>query len=142
MKTVLRLLLVPLLAASLTSCGDSSSGTHPTELSSLRSRFRPRNALRLPPDAVAHATRAALKKAPKVWGVRYSRKAIMTNAARAPFDSERSDYVKRQCGRRVWRRTVVVYLLLPKFLPSASLSQGILLVSHLRKGWTVWDRVH
>ena len=53
MKTVLRLLLVPLLAASLTSCGDSSSGTHPTELSSLRSRFRPRNALRLPPDAVA-----------------------------------------------------------------------------------------
>jgi hypothetical protein len=37
---------------------------------------------------------------------------------------------------------VVVDLLFPKMLPSASLSQGVVLVSRFRTGYRVWEAGH
>jgi hypothetical protein len=39
-------------------------------------------------------------------------------------------------------RTVVVDLLFPKMLPSASLSEGAVFVSLFRTGYQVWDVAH
>jgi len=46
------------------------------------------------------------------------------------------------CSSRVRNRTVVVDLLFPKMLPSASLSEGVVLVSLFRAGYPVWDVAH
>ena len=40
------------------------------------------------------------------------------------------------------RRTVVVDLLFPKMLPSASLSEAVVLVSRFRTGYRVWEVAH
>jgi hypothetical protein len=42
----------------------------------------------------------------------------------------------------VWRRTVVVYLTLRAFEPSASLSQKVYFVGRFRAGYRVWEVVH
>jgi len=46
------------------------------------------------------------------------------------------------CSSRVRNRTVVVDLLFPKMLPSASLSEGMVFVSLFRAGYPVWDVAH
>jgi len=50
--------------------------------------------------------------------------------------------VKLECGARVWRRTVVVYITLRGFLPSASLSERVSFVSRFRTGYRVWEIAH
>ena len=50
--------------------------------------------------------------------------------------------VKHQCGSKDASRTVVVYITLRKFLPSASLSERVSFVSHFRSGWRVWESAH
>lgn len=52
--------------------------------------------------------------------------------ASTPFD----------CSNKARRRTVVVDLLFPKVLPSASLSKGVVLVSRFPSGYRVWDVAH
>jgi hypothetical protein len=54
----------------------------------------------------------------------------------------RGQEVKRQCGPAAFRRTIVVGLLFPKELPSASLSQGTVFVSLLPTGYGVWEVAH
>jgi hypothetical protein len=49
---------------------------------------------------------------------------------------------KRECGVRVWRRTIVVYIDLRAFHPSASLSERVSYVSRFRTGYRVWEIVH
>jgi hypothetical protein len=49
---------------------------------------------------------------------------------------------KTECGTQVWRRTVVVYITLRAFLPSASLSERVSFVSRFRNGYRVWQIVH
>ena len=49
---------------------------------------------------------------------------------------------KAECGARVWRRTVVVYITLRAFLPSASLSERVSFVSRFRTGYRVWQIVY
>jgi hypothetical protein len=46
------------------------------------------------------------------------------------------------CSTQVRNRTVVVDLLFPKMLPSASLSEGVVLVSLFRTGYQVWQVAH
>jgi hypothetical protein len=48
----------------------------------------------------------------------------------------------RPCGRVAFARTVVVYITLRKFLPSASLSQRVSFVSRFSTGWRVWYIAH
>jgi hypothetical protein len=52
--------------------------------------------------------------------------------ASTPFD----------CNSQVRNRTVVVDLLFPRMLPSASLSEGVVLVSRFRAGYQVWAVAH
>jgi hypothetical protein len=105
----------------------------------------PRKALPLPPDALAGATRAALREAPSLYGGTRGidtgdRRA--TRAAVANVAGTRGRQVRRECARRAQRRTVVVGLEFPRMLPSASLSQGTLFISRLGRGYQVWHVAH
>jgi hypothetical protein len=64
-----------------------------------------------------------------------------TEAVLAPFDQDRGGYA-RKCGSAVHTRTVVVYLEFPAMKPSASLSEGVLLVSRFRGSYRVWAQLH
>jgi hypothetical protein len=54
----------------------------------------------------------------------------------------RGGMVKHYCGSAGTAKTVVVYIRLRKFLPSASLSQRVSFVSRFRSGWRVWEIAH
>ena len=59
---------------------------------------------------------------------------LVLGAALAITDRQRGSAAKFECGARVWRRTVVVYVRLRALLPSQSLSQGVLFVGRFRHG--------
>jgi hypothetical protein len=98
---------------------------------------------RLPGDAVARAALAALDQAPAVYhGTKLERMRV-TQAILARLDDPgRGGYARVQCGRRVQNRTVVVYLEFPAMRPSASLSQGVVLVSRFAGEYRVWAQLH
>ena len=100
----------------------------------------PREARPLPPDAVAAARRIALREAPRLRG-RDARGARVVAAAPATR-AERGGAVGHDCGRRVRRRTVVVDLVLPRLLPSASLSQTTFAIAWTGDGARVWSVLH
>jgi hypothetical protein len=60
----------------------------------------------------------------------------------ATGDRQRGPQAKYECGTRVWRRTVVVYITLRAFLPSASLSEKVFFVGRFKHGYRVWQVVH
>jgi len=66
----------------------------------------------------------------------------VVSASFAPTDRGRGPEAKFECGARVWRRTVVVYVTLRAFLPSASLSEKVFFVGRFRGGYRVWQVVH
>jgi hypothetical protein len=125
-------------AASGASIQQRARQTH--DASKGQESLCPHNLRPLPPDAVAPAARAGLAAASRIWG-EAAHRAIITDAARAEFDSDRGPEAKRQCGKG-WGRTVVVYLFFPKLRFSSSLSQGVLFVARFPAGWRVWERVH
>ena len=100
----------------------------------------PKDALPLPAEAVARAADQARIQAPAlykgfgpavvelVWRAKFK----LTVWAAAPF----------HCSPRARNRTVVVDLLFPKMLPSASLSEGVVFVSLFRTGYQIWDVAH
>jgi hypothetical protein len=100
----------------------------------------PRDALPLPAEAVARAADQARIQAPALYKgfgpavveLAWLAKFKLTVWAAAPFN----------CSQRVRDRTVVVDLLFPKMLPSASLSEGVVFVSLFRTGYQVWDVAH
>lgn len=102
----------------------------------------PRAARPLPGDALAGATRAALREAPRLYSGVDTRDRRATVAALATVDGARGRQVRRQCGPRVQRRTVVVMLEFPHLLPSASLSQGTVFVARIGRRYHVWQVAH
>jgi hypothetical protein len=66
----------------------------------------------------------------------------VVGAALATNDHLRGSEAKFDCGTRVWRRTVVVYITLRALLPSASLSQNVFFVGRFKHGYRVWQVVH
>jgi hypothetical protein len=108
----------------------------------LRSQHCPEGAPRLTRDAPAPATTAALAEAPSAFREIDTDRARVNAAARATQGRPRGRMVKRMCGRRVERRTVVVELLFPEMLPSASLSQGTVFVSPFADGYHIWFVAH
>lgn len=101
----------------------------------------PRATTILRPDAVAGATEAALAQADRVYRGTNLKGARVIKAVRATADAERGGYAKIKCGRKIQARTVVVYLDFPAERPSASLSQGVVVVSPTTHGYTAWARV-
>jgi len=63
-------------------------------------------------------------------------------AAFATADHQRGPQARYSCGTRVWRRTVVVYVLDRASLPSQSASQRVYFVGRFRNGYYVWQVVH
>jgi hypothetical protein len=57
-------------------------------------------------------------------------------------DPGRGGYARVKCGRRAQVRTVVVDLDFPAMRPSASLSQGVVLVSRFSGAYRVWAQLH
>lgn len=100
----------------------------------------PADALPLPAEAVARAADQARIQAPalhKGFGpavveLAWLAKFKLSVWAAAPF----------HCNSRVRNRTVVVDLLFPRMLPSASLSEGVVFVSLFPTGYQVWDVAH
>jgi hypothetical protein len=97
----------------------------------------PRTALPFPANPIAAATRAAIAHE------RPSARPQITEGVIAWDDLRgRGGEVKFQCGTRAAHRTVVVYVTLRAFLPSASLSERVSFVSRFRTGWRVWEIAH
>lgn len=96
----------------------------------------PRRLLPLTADAIGPAATAALRRE------RPAGRPQVVSAALATDDHERGPEAKFECGARVWRRTVVVYITLRAYLPSASLSERVDFVGRFRDGYRVWQVVH
>jgi len=98
----------------------------------------PKGARVLPADAVAGAARAALAAAPTTHPAKEQRRVRVTQAALAPSAAARGGAARVRCGRAIQRRTVVVHLDFPAMAPSASLRQGVVLVSRVGTEYEVW----
>ncbi len=96
----------------------------------------PRDALPLPADAVAVASRVALSSEQ-----RRDRPRI-TAAALADHGGPRGAIVRRSCGRSVWQRTVAVAITLRRYQPSASLSERVSFVARTEAGYAVYALGH
>ncbi len=96
----------------------------------------PRHLLPLTENPIGPAAAAALRY------TRADARPQVTRAGLATADHERGGEAKFDCGTRVWRRTVVVYVTLRAFLPSASLSENVFFVGRFRNGYRVWQVVH
>lgn len=96
----------------------------------------PKSELPLTVNSIAPASQAALARE------KPSSRPQVTGANTAPTDVQRGAIAKAECGTRVWRRTVVVYITLRALLPSASLSERVSFVSRFRTGYRVWQVVH
>jgi hypothetical protein len=100
----------------------------------------PTDALPLPADAVARAADQARRQAPALY--RGSGPAVVELSWLAKFRLNVWASTPPDCSSQVRNRTVVVDLLFPKMLPSASLSEGVVLVSRFRTGYRVWAVAH
>ncbi len=76
--------------------------------------------------------------------LRYAKsgKPQVVTADLAAGDHQRGVQAKLECGKRVWRRSVVVYITLRAYLPNASLSKKVFFVGRFKHGYRVWQVVH
>jgi hypothetical protein len=104
----------------------------------------PQGAQPLQPFAVAPASHAALRSQRDRYDELGTR-PLVTRAVLAQFDDARGPQARRECGRRVQRRTVVVYIESASATfrrRSPSLSQGVVFVSRFPDGaYRVWQVV-
>jgi hypothetical protein len=96
----------------------------------------PRLLLPLTANAVSRASEAALRHESPM------EKPLVVTATLATADRARGPTARSECGRRVRQRTVVVYIRLRAFAPSASLSERVDFVGRFRDGYHVWQVVH
>lgn len=97
----------------------------------------------LPADAIAGAAQAALANARTVHRGPDGKRMRITEAILADDAPARGGYAGRNCGHLVQSRSIVVYLQFPALLPSASLSEGVVLVSRFADGhYRVWATLH
>jgi len=130
------------MAVGLGGSWATTSAATPASRASAASGQCPKNALRLPSAGVAHAAEQALKEAASDYPGVNTRGARVEAADRSAFAGPRGGEVRSQCGAAVARRTVVVQLLFPKMLPSASLSEGVVFVARFAHGYRVWEVAH
>jgi hypothetical protein len=97
----------------------------------------------LPRDAVARAALAALDQARVLYrGFKLKGMRVTVSILARNDDAGRGGYARIKCGRRAQNRTVVVGLEFPAMRPSASLSQGVVLVSRFAGEYRVWALLH
>jgi hypothetical protein len=129
---------VGLLAGLLSSAaGARATRTSPVCRRGLATvQVDPRGLLPLTANPIGPAAKAALRY------TKPTARPQVVGADLATSDQERGGEAKFDCGTRVWRRTVVVYITLRAFLPSASLSENVFFVGRFRHGYRVWQVVH
>jgi hypothetical protein len=95
----------------------------------------PRGLLPLTANPISPSARAAL---------RYARSGTpqVARADLATADHDRGGGARFDCGIRVWRRTVVVYITRRAFRNSPSLSESVFFVGRFGSGYRVWQVVH
>ena len=142
MKRVLFVLVATLVVGGLAATAFARSGTPPAPPATAQIVLGqcPKTPLRLPSEAVARAADQARIEAPFIY--KGLGRSVVLRSQRAPSAGVRGAEVKNECGKTVFRRTVVVDLFFPKMLPSASLSQGTVFVSLVPTGYRVWERAH
>jgi hypothetical protein len=76
--------------------------------------------------------------------LRYARSGNpqVVRADLATADHDRGGGARFDCGTRVWRRTVVVYITRRAFKNNASLSESVFFVGRFNGGYRVWQVVH
>jgi hypothetical protein len=87
-------------------------------------------------NPIGSATNAALRY------MRASSRPQVVSAALATRDQQRGRQAKFSCGRRVWQRSVVVYITARAALPAQSASQRVFFVGRFKSGYRVWQVVH
>ena len=95
---------------------------------------------KLPPDALAGATEAALEQVPSVFGdVEANEGAYASSASRGG-----NQVITKGlgCSKLLRDRSVTVDLIFPKMLPSASLSQHTVFVARFEGDYWVWGTGH
>jgi hypothetical protein len=120
----------------------ATSAAPPASRANASSGPCPRNALRLPAAGVARAAEQALKQAASDYPGVNTHGARVEAADRSAFAGPRGGEVRSQCGAAVARRSVVVQMVFPKMLPSASLSEGVVFVARFAHGYRVWEVAH
>jgi hypothetical protein len=102
----------------------------------------PAGILPLPPDGVQRAAGQALAEAAKLYPGLNIRGAEVMAADRSAFAGARGSEVGNLCGKKVAARTVVVQMLFPRMLPSASLSESVVFAGRFAHGYRVWYAAH
>jgi hypothetical protein len=102
----------------------------------------PAGILPLPAAGVQHAADQALAEAAKLYPGLNTRGAEAMAADRSAFAGVRGREVSSLCGTKVAARTVVVQMLFPRMLPSASLSQSVVFAGRFATGYRVWYVAH
>ena len=100
---------------------------------------------KLPPDALAGATRAALEQVPSVFGeVEATEGAYAVAAYLGESGLGRSPMITKGlgCSKLLQDRSVTVDLVFPGLEPSASLSQHTVFVARYRGEFRVWGVGH
>jgi hypothetical protein len=106
-------------------------------------RCPPEQSQPLDSDALDPAGQAALRQAPVLYPATDLRGMRVTRAIRATADDPGpGGYARLKCGRGGQARTVVIYLEFPAMRPSASLSQGRVLVSRFEGAYRTWALLH
>jgi hypothetical protein len=130
-------------SAGLLSAGAAArSPTAPPAAVQMHAQVCPAGILPLPADAVQHAADRALADAAKLYPGVDTRGAEVMAADRSAFAGVRGREVRTLCGPKVATRTVVVQMLFPRMLPSASLSQSVVFVGRFAHGYKVWYVAH
>jgi hypothetical protein len=96
----------------------------------------PQGLLALGDNPIGPAAAAALAADPT------KNRPQVTGAIVAASDPQRGPQVRVECGERIARRTVVVYITDRALLPAESASQRVVLVGRTKSGYDVWRRVH
>jgi hypothetical protein len=102
----------------------------------------PAGILPLPAAGVQRAADRAMAEAAKLYPGLDTRGAEVMAADRSAFAGVRGQEVRTLCGKRVAARTVVVQMLFPRMLPSASLSESVVFVGRFAHGFRVWFVAH
>ena len=96
----------------------------------------------LPATGVVHAAARAVAEASRDYSHLNTEGAELMAADRVSFAGARGEEVAHQCGTQVAERTVIVQMLFPRMLPSASLSEAVVAVSRFPDGYRVWEVLH
>jgi hypothetical protein len=96
----------------------------------------------LPANAGRSAAAEVLRELPALYGDKTAAGARVIAVAPATRSRDRGGYARVKCGMTAWRRSLVVQIEFPAMLPSASMSQGTVLVGNFWGQLRVWARLH